>query len=457
MKSFLTQLIDNKNIAIVGFGREGQSTYLLIRKYFPHKAITIIDNNENVEHNDLVKNDENINFMTGKNCMQQIDNYDVAIKTPGISVKQFPKNMKRVFITSQTDIFLSKYASQTIGITGTKGKSTTSSLIYHIFKTASTPALLVGNIGIPPFDCVDNITPETKIVMELSSHQLQFVKHSPHIAILLNLFEEHLDHYYSFLEYQQSKFNISRFQHTADFFIYNIDNEFIIELLANEISLSSNALSFSMNNTFNSDIQLKDNNIIYKGNILYHISAMQHLKGAHNTYNIMAAATACYLSGIGAEKIREGIKTFKGLEHRIELVGTYNGIVWYNDSISTIPQATIEAVKTLKDVNTLILGGFDRGIDYSPLYAFLPQSGIKNIIWVGKAGKRMSNEFDNSAFNNYHLDSYVDIVKLCSEITEKNKICLLSPAAASYDNFKNFEERGNVFKENIKRLSEKHA
>lgn len=163
----------------------------------------------------------------------------------------------------------------------------------------------------------------------------------------------------------------------------------------------------------------------------------------------MAAATSCFLRGVTIDEIGAGIRSFNGLEHRIELVGEYSGIIWYNDSIATIPEATIEAAKTLKDVDTLILGGFDRGIDYTILYPFLNGSGIRNLIFVGEAGKRINKEFalfGQKDLNFFEAADYNQVVQIASEKTQKGKICLLSPAAASYDMFKNFEDRGNSFK-----------
>jgi UDP-N-acetylmuramoylalanine--D-glutamate ligase len=174
----------------------------------------------------------------------------------------------------------------------------------------------------------------------------------------------------------------------------------------------------------------------------------------------MAAGAACYLSGISTHQISSGIRSFNGLEHRIELVGNYADIVWYNDSIATIPEATIEAVKTLQSVDTVILGGFDRGIEYTVLYPFLNTSGISNIIFVGEAGARMKKEFNEYGVKNINLYSATDynqVVTIAGDVTQKGKICLLSPAAASYDMFKNFEDRGNTYKKNVRELFPSHS
>lgn len=459
----LKSYFDNKSLAILGFGREGRSTYNLLRQVFPQKVLTIIDENEAIREDLTLKNDINLLFITGKNCMQNIDNYDIAIKSPGIPSNTLPLELNQVSITSQTDIFLQFYGHQSIGITGTKGKSTTASLVYHILKNAGFNAMLVGNIGIPPFECITDIKPESIVVLELSSHQLEYVSHSPHIAILLNIFQEHLDHYNSYLDYQLAKLNIGKYQGPSDYFIYNNDNEAVKSLVHTLNGTKHIELSFSPEQDSLAAINLENNEIVLNldGEItrLYDTSMNQPLQGHHNLYNIMAAATACYLSGVNIGSLESGIRSFRGLEHRIERVGEYEGITWYNDSIATIPEATIEAVKTLQNVDTLILGGFDRGIEYDVLYPFLNTSEISNIIFIGGAGERMKQEFTAYGARNitiYTAEDYAKVVSIAKEVTAKGKICLLSPAAASYDMFKNFEERGNIYKKNVRNLGPSH-
>jgi len=463
MNELIKTLFEHKSLALLGFGREGRSTYLLLRKVFPQKKLTIIDENTEVATNDILKNDLNLEFISGKECMQAIDSFDVAIKSPGIPSNTLPTDLKRVHLTSQTDIFLRCYGHQSIGITGTKGKSTTSSLVFHILEEAGVDTLLVGNIGIPPFDCINDIGPDTIIVLELSSHQLEYISHAPHIAVFLNLFQEHLDHYYTYMEYQSAKFNIGKYQGASDYFIYNQDNETLSQLLKNSPELETQSLAFSLNPGTKAELKIENQwiELHYGRRIikLFDTSQGQPLQGHHNIYNIMAASAACYLCGASSHQIGLGIRSFNGLEHRIELVGNYAGIIWYNDSIATIPEATIEAVKTLQLIDTVILGGFDRGIEYTVLYPFLNTSGISNIIFVGEAGARMEKEMKDYGVKNinfYSATDYKQVVTIASEVTQKGKICLLSPAAASYDMFKNFEERGNTYKKNVRELLPSH-
>jgi UDP-N-acetylmuramoylalanine--D-glutamate ligase len=454
------------NILILGFGKEGKSTYKHLRKSNPTGLLTIADQNPNIAQDEILKNDSNLNFKLGDDYLQNLDEYDVIIKSPGISLKNFPELMNdertakssTKLITSQTDLFLQEFSRQIIGITGTKGKSTTASLIYHILKKQSDNVILVGNIGIPPFDLYDKINENTKIVYELSSHQLQHIQASPHIAVLLNIYQEHLDHYNSYEEYQQSKWNITRYQNDDDFFVFNADHELLNELW-NYVGITRKTYTFSASKPQKQGCYIHENRIYFNGKKFYDCTAPRYLKGEHNLLNIMAAINVCKICGVDDETIRSGIADFKGLPHRLEYVGTYHDITFYNDSISTIPEATIAATKSLENVQTLILGGFDRGIDYSRLVDFLIQHPIKNIIFVGEAGERISNLWINQILENPQLQSdstnffdaknYDEVVDLAFKITEKNRICLLSPAASSYDMFENFEHRGDYYKQKI--------
>jgi len=287
----------------------------------------------------------------------------------------------------------------------------------------------------------------------MSSHQLENCSVAPHYSILLNLFQEHLDHYQTYKDYQLAKFNIAKFQQADDYFICNADNEEINTILS-EIQFKGKFVQFSLLQKVNYGCFVKDNIVYFNDGKLckayYDTNLPRSLKGKHNLLNIMAAINVCKLIGVPDSNIIDSIGSFKGLEHRIEFVGNFNGIDFYNDSISTIPEATIAAVNALKEVNTLLLGGFDRGINYTRLAEFLVKSDIINLIFIGKAGKRMLTEigkYKNSNKQYFEAISFENAVEIAIKKTEKGKICLLSPAAASYDMFKNFEGRGKRFKE----------
>jgi len=453
MYDLIRSELENKKVLLLGFGREGQSSYRSIRRVLPELDITIADSNETIRGNELLRDDRFINFQLGEGYLAELNSYDRIMKSPGISLKDISYTLNPASIISQTDLLLRRYSRQVVGVTGTKGKSTTVTLIHHILELAEKDSILMGNIGRPAFDFIDDISSETILVYELSSHQLEYVRWSPHISVLLNLYQEHLDAYLSFLDYQLSKMNIAKYQTNEDYFLYNQEDERINQLVS-KMLLHGKRLQLSFHTVSNEGCSIQNSRIIYSSGgeteLIFDLDRKIKLKGEHNHMNIMAAAGVCKLLGVDNEHIADGIISFRGLEHRIEYVGMFNGIHYYNDSIATIPEACIEAVKTLETVDTLILGGFDRGIDYSELAKFLSSSNIRNLIFTGEAGRRILHEIKSINKSKQTLvllsrfDEFPGIVK---SITKEGSICLLSPAAASYDEFLNFEMRGKRFKE----------
>jgi UDP-N-acetylmuramoylalanine--D-glutamate ligase len=453
MKHLLSLLPSNNKLLILGFGKEGQSTYHYIRKHFPMIHIGIADKNE-----DLFKDSQErpmgdgISLHLGPDYLQSLSKYRLIIKSPGVSIPINLNLEQGTILTSQTHLMLEAYHRQIIGITGTKGKSTTSSLVHHLLKTAGIPALLVGNIGLPPFDQLEQVNDETRIVFEMSSHQLGDSILGPHISVLLNLFPEHLDSYSSLEAYYGAKMRILSGQQEDDIFIYNEDIPGITERIS-KVKTRRKYFSFSSANPVKNGCYLSGNRIMQKTDtdekLFIEVTDDFPLKGTHNRMNMMAAILAALNAGADDGRIREGLKTFRGLEHRLEYVGEYKGIHFYNDSIATIPEAAIAAVKALPETDTIILGGFDRGLDYSGMIEFLVKSEVRNFIFMGKAGMRIFEGFLAAGTGDRKLfkaGSMEEACHLAFNYTEAGKICLLSPAAASYDIFRNFEERGRLFK-----------
>jgi len=456
MLEFLKLRLAGKSVAILGFGREGQSSYSLIRKAFPEKHLLVADLDEEVRRHPLLSGDMNITFFTGENYLDVIGHCDLVMKSPGVRINHLYPEVPSSKIISQTSLFLEKYGKQVIGVTGTKGKSTTSSLIQHIILISGKDSCLVGNIGSPAFHFADRIGEDMHIVFELSSHQLEYTASSPHTAILLNLFQEHLDAYPSYEAYQQAKFNIGKEQEKDDFLIYHSSDNLLAAHIAGSGS-PAHLFPFSLTLKHKPGIFIHENSIFFSDGsserAVWKLDQKRYLRGEHNLKNIMAAIGACVLNGIPDEAIREGILTFKGLEHRLEYVGEHRLIHFYNDSIATIPEATIEALKSLPNVDTLILGGFDRGIDYRPLADFLSSSGVRNFVLLGAAGRRIGECMQSTGTHPQKL-FYINRFDFLKEIvfreTRPGFTCLLSPAAASYDEFANFEVRGKRFRELVK-------
>lgn len=422
LKQKIIDELKNKKVLILGFGREGRSTYNFIQNNNINCTVAIADKNEIVDEEII---NSNIKLHTGEKYLDSMVEYDVVMKSPGISLKDIDYSKLENKITSQTELFL-KYASEkTIGITGTKGKSTTSSLIYNMLKTEYN-VILVGNIGRPVFEEIDKYSDMDYYVFELSSHQLEHVKYSPHISVLLNMYEEHLDHYNSYEEYKEAKRNIFKHQKETDYLIYNQDMK---DIILGDYILKQNILDISK-----IDFKIESN-----------------LIGKHNEYNVNVSATIAILLGIDKLNILKGAREFKGLPHRLEYVGKYKDIHFVDDSIATIPEAAISAIESLENVGTVILGGMDRGIDYTRLIEYLNDSSLDNIVLMNDSGKKIYDKLNKANIKNniVLVNDLEEAVKYAIEHTRKNMTCLLSPAAASYGIFKNFEERGDKFKEYI--------
>ena len=429
----MTKMIDSicrrlngKRILIAGFGREGKSTLRFLQTFMPDAIVGIADKNESA-FQDIDKERYKLHF--GDDYLSAASDYDVVIKTPGISLKDVDIDLS--LISSQTDLFLEAFHNQVIGVTGTKGKSTTSTLIYHLLKESGNDVILAGNIGIPILDCVSDINERTIIVYELSAHQLQFINRSPHVGILLNVFEEHLDHFGTFEKYKDAKINVLRYMSDGDFAVVN-------QSMVNGQQSTVFCIDFE---NYNFDDYNIDWNEI-------------PLLGEHNKRNVKAALCACKSYGLQIEDLITHLYTFKSLEHRQELVGVFNGVKFFNDSISTIPQATIAALQTIKNVNFLLLGGFNRGIDYEPLVTYLKENPLPYILITGQAGQTIKSKLQTAEYKGNVLE-YTDMESafvMIKDLAGNGDVCLLSPAAASYDRYKNFEERGRIFKELAKKF-----
>lgn len=414
----LRALLVGKRILIAGYGREGQSAERLVRRLVPEASYAIADGNEQIAAE------------SAKDC------YDMIIKSPGVPMRVLATNHWPL-TTSLTDIFLQVYGDMTIGVTGTKGKSTTASLIHHLLPGS----ILAGNIGIPLFDILDDLGEDSIVVAELSCHQLENIHRGPHIGVLLNLYQEHLDHYEDYMGYKMAKMQIGLKQHRGDHFFYCTDNEELRELVVSgQWSMVSEKHPYSVNNITDEERVLLD---------------ACPLEGEHNRSNaLVACRVASLVMRQPISTFSFQLSTFRGLRHRMEKIGCYAGITWYDDSISTIPAAAIAAVRALGRVDTLILGGFDRGIDYTPLVDFLRENPINNLVFVGQAGRRIHSSCLMPHASFLIEDDYTKIVPWCAEHTPQGGVVLLSPAAASYDAFKNFEVRGDFFREQILKLNQ---
>lgn len=442
IRNALIHRFQEKNICILGFGREGQSSYALLRSLFPEKLLILADANPHSFERFQNQPDKAALLFSGDDYLKGLTDCDLVLKSPGV---RLPNSGIAQEISSQTKEFLQLFRNQVIGVTGTKGKSTTASLIYHLLKQSGLNALLTGNIGVPAFDILDKIAGDSLIVYELSAHQLQDAGVSPHIAVLLNIWQEHLDFFASYDAYRDAKLEICRHQATDDYFIYGSGSEFSF---SPELS-SAVCLPFGFEITAGG-CRIEDGMLKWFNGFSLPETLARKLPGRHNLLNIMAAVTAALCAGAASKTLAAAISSFSGLPHRLEYLGEFGGKNYYNDSIATIPQACIQALTTLGNVSTLILGGFDRGIDYSSLIDFLAGSSVGSVVFIGIAGERMnemasaSGRFGPGCFKAASFDA---AVQMAIRLTPEGGTCLLSPAASSYDEFRNFEHRGDRFRE----------
>ncbi len=434
--SQIIEYIKNKKILILGMGREGLSTLAYIRKHLPEKHLTISDKNG------FNSDDKNITVISGEDYLDSLGDFDIVFKSPGIAFLDDVFYPQSTEITCQTDMFLRFCKPTVVGITGSKGKTTTSTLIYEMLKAGGLNTCLIGNIGVPVFEKADE-DENLVAVIEMSSHQLEFTKASPHVAVLVNIYQEHLDHYKTgFKGYVEAKLNIAVHQKNEDYLVYNPEQDLtgIVDWCK---VLKGNAKPV----TFTDAKQDAFVNELWQ--------STEHLKGEHNRQDIAYALEVARIFGVSDGAVRNAIKSFGGIEHRMEYVGVIEGISWYNDSIATIPTAVMGAVKALGNVDTLLFGGLDRGIDYGDFINFLFDCDINNLVGLPETGHNIINTLKDmgSDKNLVCADNMEHAVKVCADITEKGKSCLFSPAAASYNYYKNFEEKGKHYKSEIHNLT----
>lgn len=426
MASMHIKDLNGKTVCILGFGREGQATLRAVEKYNAKCKITIADSNRELRIS-------NYETQLGPDCLKNLERFDVIIKSPGIPPNLLQtKNYK--LLTSSTQIFFDTIANtnaSVIGVTGSKGKSTTSSLIYEILKAAKKDAHLIGNIGKPALDYLDLAKDGTIFVMEMSSYQLMDMTVSPHIAVITSFFPEHLDYHGSFDAYKEAKKHITKYQTSEDIAIFNRESSGAVEI-ANESN--GKKIPFS---TDDSPVLLEKT----------------HLLGRHNLSNIAAAWTVSQELGIAQEIAVAAITTFHGLPHRLQSLGMHNDIEWIDDAISTTPESTMAALEALGDrVETIIVGGQDRGNDFTELAKAIAQSKIQTVILFPGSGPRIREVLEKAQaradiFEANSMQEAVETAKLQTTNYQlpTRPIVLLSTASPSYNMFKNFEEKGLEF------------
>ena len=444
-----------KKLVILGAGESGIGTALLAKQ----KGYDVFVSDASAIKPPYQKEleDNQIPFESGTHDLERILAADEVMKSPGIPEKnELVKAIRAKGIPVVSEIefgYRYKGTSKIAAITGSNGKSTTTALLFHICEVAEQDAAMVGNIGYS-FARQIALDPKALYIIEISSFQLDDIKYfKPDIAILLNISEDHLDRYdYKFENYIKSKFRIIENQTAQDYFIYCIDDEVIVKHLE-LLTTNTNPLPFSMKQEVKKGGYIKNDQMMLKiqeERVTMSIYDFA-LKGKHNAYNTMAASIAATTLGIRKEKIREAVSNFHSLEHRMEFVATVRGVDFINDSKATNVNSTWYALESMQKNTVLILGGVDKGNDYE-LIAELVTDKVKAIVCMGSDNKKIVDFFKDKVAVIVEADSAKKAVTESFKLAEKGDVVLLSPACASFDLFKNYEDRGRQFKESVKEL-----
>lgn len=442
-------MFENKKIFIFGMAKSGYEAAKLLSKY--NNEILITDGKEQDENHVKKLTDLGVKVEITTNQIDLIDNtFDYMIKNPGIPANN-PVVLKAkelgIKIINEIEMayhFLPKN-TKIIGITGSNGKTTTTTLIYEILKRKYENVYLGGNIGYPLSQIVNDIKDNSILVMEISDHQLcDMYEFKTNISLLLNLVHAHIDFHGTYEIYKAMKKRIFNNHTNTDLAILNHDNSDVLEL-TNDIVSTKKYFS----KTDKLDAYIENDGIYYNNELVLKFSDIK-LKGMHNYENIMACILAVKEFDVENEIIKEYLSTFKGVEHRIEYVDTINGVDYYNDSKSTNNEATMTALKTFKNPTILIMGGLDRNIPFDNLADYV--SNVKAIVCYGETKNKIKEFADNNNVNCYVLENLNEAVNKAYEIAESGDTVLLSPACASWDQFKTFEERGELFKNLVKGL-----
>ncbi|WP_108866469.1 UDP-N-acetylmuramoyl-L-alanine--D-glutamate ligase [Aquimarina aquimarini] len=443
-----------KRLVVLGAGESGVGTAILGKK----EGFEVFVSDKGVitdQYKDVLRNFD-IQWEEEQHTEAKILNADVVMKSPGIPDKiALVEKLKKAGVKVVSEIeFASAYTTaQIVGITGSNGKTTTTMLTHYILEKGELEVNMAGNIG----DSFAKQVAEKDApvyVLELSSFQLDGIEDfAPHIAVLTNITPDHLDRYeYEFENYIASKFRIAMNQKEEDYFIYDADDSVITEYL-DKHPVRSRLLPFSLTKKVENGAYLEEENIIITidNNIIKMPTTKLAAKGGHNVKNAMAAATVSQLLKIRKTTIRECLENFHGVEHRLENVLKISNVQYINDSKATNVNATFYALDAMKSATVWIVGGVDKGNDYTELYSLVNEK-VKAIICLGVDNSKIINAFGNCVDNIVETQSMKEAVNMAYKIAERNENVLLSPACASFDLFKNYEERGRQFKEAVREL-----
>lgn len=450
--------LKNKNVLLVGLAKTGVSTIKKLNKLGANIIVNDIKPKEKLEGIiEEIDNLDNIEYVLGKH-LENIENIDLTIVSPGVPLYlPFIEKIKSEGIKIIGEVELAYKLSKNptfIGITGTNGKTTTTSLVGEMFKKANKDTYIVGNIGNPVIDTVDLTNENSYLVTELSSFQLESIEDfKPKVSTIINITEDHLNRHHTMENYINAKARVFKNQDKADFTILNYDDSIVRDLGKNS---NGNVLYFSIKEEVKQGAYLdKNNNIVIKVDgkelVLMNKSELS-LPGNHNLENAMSAILMAYVLNIDTDVIIDTLRTFKGVEHRLEFVTNKDGIMFVNDSKGTNPDSTIKAITSYEKPIVLIAGGYEKQSDFTEMIKYATKN-VKALVLLGQTADKIATTAKEHGINNISkVEDMEAAVKKAYEIAESGDVVLLSPACASWDMYPNFEARGLDFKENIYKL-----
>jgi UDP-N-acetylmuramoylalanine--D-glutamate ligase len=432
------------NIAIAGYGVEGRANY----HYFaqdPTNELTIVDERSQIEDLPL-----GVNTRLGEGVFASLQGFDLVVRTASLSPKKIVTDGR---VWSATEEFFSKCPAPIIGVTGTKGKGTTASMITSILRASGRTVWLVGNIGTASLSVLPEVKPDDIVVYELSSFQLWSMEQSPSIAVLLNIEPEHLDIHEDFADYVAAKANIRRFQSAGDICVYYGKSATVAEIIG---MANAPALSYGLDG---SDAYVKDDAFYVRDQYVCPLDVVQ-VRGAHNIENAVAAVAVAEHLGVAHEAIAAGLRNFHGLPHRLEYVTNINGVSYFNDSFSSSTPATIAAIDAFTEPEIIIIGGIDRGADFEQLADEIAQrQHIKEVITIGEIRHTLADllRAAGSEAEVTVLDTRTmrEVVAYAHSKAAEGDVVVLSPGAASFDMFHDFYDRGNQFRREVQAIAHK--
>ncbi|HMH69864.1 MAG TPA: UDP-N-acetylmuramoyl-L-alanine--D-glutamate ligase [Candidatus Saccharimonadales bacterium] len=428
-------------IAIAGYGIEGKSSY----QYFSSRGhdVTIVD-----ERDSLADSPEDAQTMLGAGVFSRLKGFDVVIRTPSLPPRAITTDGK---VWSATNEFFKQCEAPIVGVTGTKGKGTTSSLIAAILRTSGKKVHLLGNIGIPALDILERVRAEDVVVYELSSFQLWDLERSPHVAVVLMIEPDHLNVHEDFKDYVAAKANIAAHQIPSDIVVYHPNNQ-------DSARIASESLAGTKIRYLTPEGAYVDDNYIKIAEQVICSVGEVGLRGEYNLQNICAAISASWPMTQNVEVISQAVKEFKGLEHRLEFVAHKRGVDFYDDSYSSAPTATMGAISSFSTPIILIVGGYERNIAFEPLVSsIVSRKNIKKVIIIGEVRNRLADALSRVGYENFVISNETDMKNIMGSIMKyatSGDTVLLSPGCASFDMFKNFSERGELFKQAVGEIDE---